>query len=632
MFTQRLSVFLFTCFVTMEACVAQKEFKTDVKTTKKPWTNLQFNNNPNNFQFAIVSDRFGGGRPGIFEDAVGKVNMMQPEFVMSIGDLISGYTTDTSVISKQWNEFNGIISGLQMPFFYLPGNHDITNKVMEKEWEKRFGSRYYSFTYKNTLFITLDSNDDDDHNLTQKQTDFVLDALKKNQGVRWTFIFMHHPIWTYDTGGRFNKIEEALKGRKFTVLAGHEHRYQHAERNGSNYYILSTTGGGSALRGNYFGEFDHISWVTMTDNGPVMANLRLDGILPHTISNEKTEEMANSLMQNARLTKVLLCNKGETFTNGTLYLTFKNPTDSRLKVNIDFFHHHQLQIKQPHIQLTVEPGGSPFVEIPINSDKPLDYKAIDLLLFDWQIKYDTNEYPNFALHGKNQLEVRPTKTTFIDKDIAHFVDKNTVAFQHPFTNLDTRFSLNNVEDRQYSAPIELEATGELSFFLKNGKNEYTAPEGRVFEKTPFLEPMAVANPKDGMEYRYYEGKWGEWPDFDKMESKTGGIAKNFLVSDIASREDYWGLVYNGYLKAEVDSFYVFRIQADDACRLYIDNKLVVSEKKSSKGENVGAVALKKGFHRVRVEFIEQQGDARLRFYTKSPDNDWKLLEKFPFFH
>ena len=48
---------------------------------------------------------------------------------------------------------NQIIDELKMPFFYLPGNHDITNQVMAKEWEKRYGRRYYDFIYKNTLFI-----------------------------------------------------------------------------------------------------------------------------------------------------------------------------------------------------------------------------------------------------------------------------------------------------------------------------------------------------------------------------------------------------------------------------------------------------------------------------------------------
>ena len=35
-----------------------------------PWSHLEFNNDPENFQFAVVTDRTGGHRPGIFMDAV----------------------------------------------------------------------------------------------------------------------------------------------------------------------------------------------------------------------------------------------------------------------------------------------------------------------------------------------------------------------------------------------------------------------------------------------------------------------------------------------------------------------------------------------------------------------------------
>jgi len=52
---------------------------------------------------------------------------------------------------------------------------------------------------------------------------------------------------------------------------------------------LATTGGGSRMRGVDFGEFDHATWVTMTENGPKIANLLIDGILPEDINNEEQE-------------------------------------------------------------------------------------------------------------------------------------------------------------------------------------------------------------------------------------------------------------------------------------------------------------------------------------------------------
>src|SRR5262249_39565293 len=54
--------------------------------------------------------------------------------------------------------------------------------------------------------------------------------------------------------------------------------------------MLATTGGGSKLRGPEYGEFDHVVWVTMKKDGPVIANLLLDGILPEDLSTIPSEE------------------------------------------------------------------------------------------------------------------------------------------------------------------------------------------------------------------------------------------------------------------------------------------------------------------------------------------------------
>jgi hypothetical protein len=72
------------------------------------------------------------------------------------------------------------------------------------------------------------------------------------------------------------------------VLAGHHHRYVRMDRNDSDYILLASTGGGSKLRGQAFGEFDHFAWFTMTDEGPVMANLELSGIMPKDVATDKS--------------------------------------------------------------------------------------------------------------------------------------------------------------------------------------------------------------------------------------------------------------------------------------------------------------------------------------------------------
>ena len=55
---------------------------------KNPWTNLGFNDSPDNYQFVIISDRTAPFTKGLFRSAIDKVNLISPAFVMSVGDLI----------------------------------------------------------------------------------------------------------------------------------------------------------------------------------------------------------------------------------------------------------------------------------------------------------------------------------------------------------------------------------------------------------------------------------------------------------------------------------------------------------------------------------------------------------------
>src|SRR6266545_4571722 len=246
--------------------------------SRNPWNHLKFNNDPSTFRFAIVTDRTGGARAGVFERAVEQLNWLQPEFVVSVGDLIQGGTEDLTKVNQQWKVFNNFIAKLDMPFFYVPGNHDISNLVMDKRWGEMFGRRYYHFVYKDVLFLMLNTEDTPKiaaGKFNAEQVAYVKRALEENRAVRWTLVFLHKPVWTYKDVAKTGwlDVEKMLAGRRYTVFAGHKHKYERFVRQGQLYYMLATTGGGSKLRGVPLGEFDHLVWVTMKQDGPVLANL-----------------------------------------------------------------------------------------------------------------------------------------------------------------------------------------------------------------------------------------------------------------------------------------------------------------------------------------------------------------------
>lgn len=260
---------------------------------KNPWTSLKLNNDADQFSFAVVSDRTGGHRDKVFSQAVARVNLLQPQFVMSVGDLIEGYTTKEEAIKEQWEEFDGYAKRFQMPFFYVAGNHDLANKTLVTKWGERYGKRYYSFTYKGVLFLSMCTENPPTSNVIDKeQQEWAAKTLAANKDAKWTFVFLHQPIWTVKDQEKcgWAVVEAALAGRKYTVFCGHVHRYQKYERNGAEYYQLATTGGGSKLRGVEYGEFDHVAWITMKKDRPLIANIMLDGILPADLKTPESEE------------------------------------------------------------------------------------------------------------------------------------------------------------------------------------------------------------------------------------------------------------------------------------------------------------------------------------------------------
>ncbi len=270
---------------------------------KNPWTGLKPNADPDSFQFAVVSDRTGGHRPKIFTRAVERINLLQPEFVVSVGDLIEGYTTKPEQLNKEWDEFGGMTAKFQMPFFYVPGNHDLTNNVQNDDWKARFGRKFYHFVYKGVLFFAVNSEDEDAAEKDEKkkykasyvsaeQTAYFKKVLEETKGVRWVMVFLHKPLWVdkdLDKNG-WAAFEKVLEGRQYSVFCGHVHRFQKFTRNGMNYYQLATTGGGSKLRGVEYGEFDHLTWITVKKGGPVISHVMLDGVLPEdTIVRDNDE-------------------------------------------------------------------------------------------------------------------------------------------------------------------------------------------------------------------------------------------------------------------------------------------------------------------------------------------------------
>jgi len=286
----------------------------------RPWTAKAFQNNPMEFQFVIIGDRTGGANVlKTFQIAMQQINLLQPEFVINVGDLIEGYSDQAAELNTEWNEADSWLNVLDMPFFRTPGNHDLANKTAREVWLNRYGATYYYFLYKNALFMVLDTEYNrpapppdmkekiEQYNRLQvedparaqsmlkefmsdesvvaglstpvefneEQLAWITQTLADHPDVRWTFLFMHEPCWEKPSD-TFGKIQAMLKGRKHTIFAGHLHYYDYDNIDGYEYITMGPAGASFHHEGP--GNVDHIAWVTMTEDGPQIGNIALKGL------------------------------------------------------------------------------------------------------------------------------------------------------------------------------------------------------------------------------------------------------------------------------------------------------------------------------------------------------------------
>ena len=412
---------------TDQPIAATTAFQGDEKS--KPYTHLQFQNNPDNFQFAVIGDRTGGTRPGVFPGAVDVLNLLRPEFVMSVGDFIEGYVEDEAVLKSMWMEVDESLKPLAMPLFFVPGNHDVNLDPSEKVWFERVGaSRSYShFVYKDVLFLLISTENPPKNeldpaltekyerlkagkvsgpeegraiieeleawagkvNISEAQVDYFKQVVEANPKVRWTFAFLHTPAWAQPDPANFAKIESLLADRPYTVFAGHTHTYNYTRRNGRDYITMGMTGGIAPAHATT-ANMDHMVWVTMTEKGPVVSNLLLNGVLdkrgavptqqdfllyrPRQIT-QTGQSLGIRSVPNLRDLGGYQTKDGATVAAGFIYrsnqLSGINPGDMQMLANLKLKNAFDLRTKVERDKRPEElPPGVNYVVLDVLSDSP----------------------------------------------------------------------------------------------------------------------------------------------------------------------------------------------------------------------------------------------------------------------
>lgn len=230
------------------------------------------------FTIAILPDRTSGRDWGLpyLERGVEEINIIQPDAVFNVGDMIQGYTRSIERYLEETADYHRIVGKLTAPFYSLPGNHDVisgmrdpSDRRFEDLYKEHYGPLYYAVEFEQATIIALYSDEalDSDPVFTDTQIAWLDGELQRaDQRVESIIVMLHKPAWRYRRSN-WDSIHALLArsvrehDQSVTVIAGHFHSLQRdRDRDGVQYQLIGTCG---ALIDQHplSGQFQHLTFV-----------------------------------------------------------------------------------------------------------------------------------------------------------------------------------------------------------------------------------------------------------------------------------------------------------------------------------------------------------------------------------
>ena len=358
-----LLIGLIAVFTARHSCHAQ-DTPADSFTTRPAAKKIIAPDADEVFHFVIYGDRTGGEPAGLafLRQAVADTNLIDPDLVMTVGDLIQGYNKKPQWI-EQMKEYRSIMKELNMEWYPVAGNHDIywvgkgpaPEGHHESNYEEHFGPLWYSFEHKKTGFIVLYSDEGDPktnkkgfndfglQTMSDAQLSFLDKALEKLGSARQVFVFIHHPRWINRPGyasGNWDVVHEKLSaaGNVKAVFAGHIHRMRFDKPDdGIEYYTLAATGGHLAADIPGAGHLHHFNMVSVRENSFSVSSMAVGAVFdPKEFTAEFSAEVDLARSVRPIQTSPAIELKPDGTATGTVTLKLKNPSSRTVRGTLDF--------------------------------------------------------------------------------------------------------------------------------------------------------------------------------------------------------------------------------------------------------------------------------------------------------
>ncbi|MGC2234636.1 MAG: family 20 glycosylhydrolase [Pyrinomonadaceae bacterium] len=230
----------------------------------------------------------------------------------------------------------------------------------------------------------------------------------------------------------------------------------------------------------------------------------------------------------------------------------------------------------------------------------------------------------FALLDRQNVNYRIPEPKKLQNVLLTDTDKAKIELESPIPSARIFYTVDGNEpdenSTEYKQPFEIALNQnekkELKTIVVTGNGRKSSVYTATLLRRSYLEPVGrMIDKYKYVSFAYYKSAFKSVGEMEKSEPTEKGTTQSIGLAQFAKKQDLkepFGVIFDGLLSVPNDGIYEFQLDSDDGAILTIgDETIVDNDGLHSSQIKTGIVPLRKGFHRIRLKYIQGGGDAVL---------------------